>query len=102
MSSSCRRRCTPVIRTRGRAVLLLIPLPSSGVILPEDDSARSACGVQVDRAEETPAGWGRSARRRDGLAPLGCQPYAVGPLDVAGPAELLEDPDHAGADVDLT
>src|SRR3954467_13508696 len=101
MSSNCRRRCTPVIRTRGRTGLLLIPLPSSGPIVlrgrlrPGDlrgagrPGGGGAGGRRAARGGGTAADGSRSARRRDRRAPLGGEPDRVGPLDGAGPAELL-------------
>src|SRR3954454_24662600 len=94
MSSNCWRRRAPVIRTRGRPALLLM-----ASIVPRTCLRPGDRWVRVARAEEESAV--RSVRR-SGDAALGSQPHRVGPLDARGPAELLEDPDDPGTDVDLS
>src|SRR3954451_12649565 len=91
MSRSCWRRCAPVIRTRGRpALLVMLPIVPRDALRP---------GVRQVPARPGGGGAGAGSGRRDPA--LGRPPHRVGPLHVARPPELLEDPDGPGADVDL-
>src|SRR5687768_18434396 len=82
---------------RGRGALLVMSPaswlaahrrnPAPGATPPGPPAGCRSPGRRVRRVRA------RSARGRNGVATLGGQPDRVGPLDVAGPAELLEDPD---------